>query len=282
MSEKHVDKNKNNYLKNVKSKFILKRIFDNLKKTKFLNTIRYNKTIQNKLNKDIKDYMKLYSKIKIEIIPAKNMYGKFINFPDKTPYYQIYFNDNKNEIKRTYITKDDKVTKIKIIFYNESKSFCKLFGDCICIQKLNFVKIRSERISDMSFMFSGCASLEEINFSNFNTNNAIDISYMFNACFKLKNINVSNFNTSNVNNMRYMFSMCYQLKELNLSNFNTNKVNNMSYMFSHCFSLQNLNISNFSTNEDTNKDKMFLECKELEKINCSDEFIISQFQSIMK
>ena len=54
-------------LNNVKSKFILKKIFDNIPKIKGLNIIRYNKSIQNKLNIDINLYKIEYSQIIFEI-----------------------------------------------------------------------------------------------------------------------------------------------------------------------------------------------------------------------
>ena len=67
---------------NIKSKYILKQIFDNLKINESLEIIKYNKKIQNRLNIKINDYIycsETYTKIEIEIIPKKNIYGKFIN-----------------------------------------------------------------------------------------------------------------------------------------------------------------------------------------------------------
>ncbi len=71
----------NNFLFGIISKYNLKQIFDNLKENKLLEIIRYNKNIQNKLNKKLKDFIKEYSKIVIEIIPKENTYDKFINIP---------------------------------------------------------------------------------------------------------------------------------------------------------------------------------------------------------
>ena len=48
----------NNFLKQIRSKYILKQIFDNLKENKLLEIIRYNKNIQKKLNKKLNDYIK--------------------------------------------------------------------------------------------------------------------------------------------------------------------------------------------------------------------------------
>ena len=126
---------KENTLKKIKSKYILKQIFDNLKQNKSLNIIRYNKKLKQKLNKNLKDYIKEYLKIEIEIIPKENKYGKFINY-NKNKESHIYFNDNKEEVKRKSFTKNDKVTKIKIIIEEKIKSLSKLFKGCRDIKKI--------------------------------------------------------------------------------------------------------------------------------------------------
>ena len=90
----------NNFLKHIRSKYILKQIFDNLKENKLLEIIRYNKNIQNKLNKKLIDFIKEYSKIVIEIIPKENKFGKFISIPKRyESYYHIYFMIMKKKLK---------------------------------------------------------------------------------------------------------------------------------------------------------------------------------------
>ena len=61
---------KKNLLKNIKNKYILRRLFEFLTNKKFLNIIKYNKEIQNRLNVHINDYQ-FYLKIILEIIPKK-------------------------------------------------------------------------------------------------------------------------------------------------------------------------------------------------------------------
>ena len=59
---------------NIKSKYILKKIFDNLDKNKSLKIINYNTKLQKSLDINIKDYKKfyeIYSPIEIEIVPIK-------------------------------------------------------------------------------------------------------------------------------------------------------------------------------------------------------------------
>ena len=214
--------NGNSMLIKLRNKYILIKIFDNLKENKLLNIIHYNKKYQKLMNKNIKDYEKEFSKIEIEIIPKKNKFGKFVNIFNKS--INIYFNDNNEEIKKNQIAKDDKVTKIKIIISHKIKSLSKLFQDCQCIQIINFIKFKRNNITNMSDMFSFCSSLEELNLTNFNTNNVTNMHNMFSFCSSLKELNLTSFHTDNVTNMRSMFYACSSLKELNLTNFNTNKV----------------------------------------------------------
>ena len=258
------------HLLKIKSNVILKRIFDNLQKNKFLEIIKYNKKIQNNLNLSIKEY-KEYPEIEIEIIPILKKYDYFINLnniEDKS-FYHIYFNDSKKEIKRNHLNKTDKVNKIKVIIDHKVKTLNKLFYYCKSIESINFKRFYRANIIDMSYMFCGCTCLKKINFSNFNTNNVTDMSYMFFGCSLLKELNLSNFNTNKVKNMSYMFYECTSLKELNLSNFNTNKVINMSNMFFQCSSLKQLNLSNFKTYALKNISYMFCRCSSLTELNLS-------------
>ena len=118
---------KKQILKKIRSKYIVITIFENLGQKKLLNIINYNKKYQKLMNINLKDYKNEFSKIEIEIIPKENTYGDFIKVSKNT---QIYFNDNKEEIKRNFITKDDDVAKIKIIINNKIKSLSRLFYDC--------------------------------------------------------------------------------------------------------------------------------------------------------
>ena len=263
-----IDNNPNansNILLKIRSRYILSRIFDNLNEVKCLKVILYNKNLLRRLDKNINNYKKEYFKTEIEInlIPKENqdlqlIKHQFINIEtNKESYFHIYFDDNKEEVKRNYITKDDKVSKIKVIIDSKFKSFSKLFQYCENIKKINFLKFNRTDIKDMSYMFNYCRNLEELNFLFFKTDNVIKMNNMFDTCKCLKKLNLSKFNTSNVTNMSSMFSNCTSLEELNISNFNTNKVTNMSFLFYLCTSLKELNITNFKTNNVTNMSNMF-------------------------
>ena len=105
-------------INNIKSKFILKRIFEFLAKKQKMKIIKNNNNIKNKLNITINDYKKLYEIVEIEIIPADNKFGRFINIlnDEEEDNYHIFFNDSKKEIKRTYIHESDKVKKIRVLY----------------------------------------------------------------------------------------------------------------------------------------------------------------------
>ena len=259
-----MDSYSNYKIEMISSKYITQKIFDNLHKKRALQIIKYNRKIQIKLEKDINDFKEsseLYSSIEIEIIPAKNKLGKFINIFNKQKYesyYHIYFNDSKEEMKKYSIDKNDNIKKIKIIIDYKIKSFCKLFYYCDCIQSTYFKKFFRNNIHNMSYMFFGCKSLTELNLSNFITNEVVDMNNMFARCISLKELNLYNFDTHNVTDMSFMFDGCSSLVKLNLYSFNTNNARNMSYMFSNCKYLKDLDITNFDLSNVTDKSGMFL------------------------
>ena len=198
--------------KDIKSKYILKKIFNNLMEKKSLDIIKYNKNIRERIDisiKDYKEYSEIYSSIEIELKPVNNQYGKFINFNKENEiYYHIYFNNNKEEIKRNYLNEYENVEKLKIIIDHQIKSFEGLFDFCKSMEYIYFKKFYRNNITNMRYMFYGCSSLKELNLSNFNTNNVKDMAGMFNGCSSLKELNLSNFNTNNVTNMKLMFNRC--------------------------------------------------------------------------
>ena len=147
---------------------------------------------------------------------------------------RIYFNDNKEEIKRNYLNENENVEKLKIIIDYQIKSFEGLFENCECIEYMCFKKFYRNNIDNMGHMFSGCSSLKELDLSNFNTNNVTNMRCMFGLCSSLKKLNLSNFNTNKVTDMSCMFAGCSSLEELDISNFNTINVKKMKYMFSSC------------------------------------------------
>ena len=269
---------------NIKSWYILKKIFSNIYEFKYLKIIKYSKKIQKKLNIRINDFEEAslkYSSIEIEIIPIKSKYFKFVNINNETDkkYYHIYLNNEKKEIKRNFCKEKDNVKKIIIKIDYQVKSFYKLFQNCQCIESINFKQFYRNTISDMSCMFGCCNSLKEINLSKFKTDNVTKMSDMFSWCVSLTKLNLSNFQTNKVTDMAYMFSGCRSLKELDLSNFNTNNIIDLSGMFNECSSLIKLNLSSFNTKNVVDMSYIFSGCSLLKELNLSN-FNIENIKNI--
>ena len=223
-----------NQLRKLKSDYFIQKFFGYMPKRKSLETIRYNKSIQKRININInhyKAYSEEYSSIELDIIPMKGEYGKFISINEEDKkYLHIYFNDNKKkEIERTYLDEDENVSKISIIIDYQIKSFSELFYYCECIESIKFKKFYRNNVTNMSWMFRGCSSLKELNLINFNTNNVKSMNSMFYDCSSLKVLNLNNFNINNVISMSNMFKGCsdelirnikIQFKNIRLEAFN--------------------------------------------------------------
>ena len=100
-----IQNNKKNILYNIKSKYILEKVANNLDKYILLKIINNNKYIQSKLGITIDDY-KNYSQIEFDIEIGNKNESKnyFINYDKKDKsYYHIFFNKEEIEAKRNYI-----------------------------------------------------------------------------------------------------------------------------------------------------------------------------------
>ena len=118
---------------NLKSDYFLEKLFNNLKKKRTFDILKYNKNLKKRINITINDYKKYaekYSSIEIEIKPVdNNEYGKFINIKEEKKYYHIYFTYNKEEINRDFIWKYEGMNRIiKIIINYQIKSLENLFN----------------------------------------------------------------------------------------------------------------------------------------------------------
>ena len=268
---KYINSNAN--LINIKSAYILKIIFNDLKQNRSLKIIKISKKIQNRLNITIKHYkeyskIRIFSPIEIEVIPAKKTSGHYIiNKKEKDSYYHIYFNDNKEEAKNSFFTENDNVSKIRIIIDYQVTSFYNLFNNCDYIKSIRFKKFDRNNIDNMCCMFYSCSSLEELDISNFKSDNVTDMSYMFYECSSLKHINGYSLNTKNLINANCMFNGCSSLKNLNLSMFNNKNNINMKCMLKGCSSLKELNINIFNKNFLIDMSYIFSGCTSLKKIN---------------
>ena len=162
--------NLKNQIRNTKSNLILKIVFSYIHKRKSLEIIKYNKSIQKRVNINInnyKEYSEKYSSIEIEIIPMKIKSYKLVYIKEEDEeYYHIFLNDNKEEIKNnSSVDLNDIVSKINIIIDYHVTSFYELFYECKYIESINFKKFYRNNINNMSDMFNYCP-LKELNLSN--------------------------------------------------------------------------------------------------------------------
>ena len=264
----------NRLIYNIKSDYILRYIFENLSEKRNLKIVRHNKQIQEKLEITIKDYKKYKNRIEMILIPIpiQNLIeGKniFINFNENKSFYHIYFNNSRKEEKRNYITKEDKITNIRVLLESGIKSLEGLFQGCKCIKRINCIKFKRNDITNMSKMFCDCSSLLFLDISNFITYRVTNMSHMFFDCKALMDLDIINFKTFNVYDMSNMFYGCQSLTDLNLFNFDTSKVRNMYRMFFGCKLLNFLNLSNFDTSNVINMSHMFFGCQSLRRLNIS-------------
>ena len=174
----------------------------------------------------------------------------------------------------------------KLLINNKEYDLCKyILYDKSGINKnddsftITLTKIKTEKITDLSYMFYGCDSLTSLNLQSFNTNNINNMEYMFYYCYSLTTLNLSSFNTQNVTKMLEMFRGCSSLMILNLSLFNTKNVTDMYSMFSGCFSLVSLNLSLFDA-EKANIESMFKYCYNLCSCGSSDRKIVEEYKKI--
>ena len=83
----------NNKLKKVKSDFFIQKFFGYMTERKSLETIRFNKSIQKRIDISINHYNAYFetkTSIELDIIPMKGKYGKFINIKEEEKHIFIY------------------------------------------------------------------------------------------------------------------------------------------------------------------------------------------------
>ena len=165
---------------------------------------------------------------------------------------------NLSQIEDIENLKTDNVTDMSWMFYN-----------CSSLASLDVSGFNTANVTDMRFMFCHCSGLTSLDLSGFNTANVTDMTSMFYECSNLTNLELSGFNTANVMDMTCMFYECSSLTSLDVSNFNTANVMDMRSMFSGCKSLTSLDVSGFNTANVTNMSYMFYGCSSLTSIDVS-------------
>lgn len=262
---------------NIKSKYILKQIFDNIELKTLLKIVKYSKIIQGKLEIGIKDYEDYIGTIEIEIIPplleSEKIYYTLINCQvGERRHCHIYLNDKNNPTKKYFLTQNDaNVNKIIIVIDKEVKTFHGLFSYCNGIEKINFIKFNRTDITDMNSMFYWCGNLIEADFEKFKTNNVTNMGRMFFKCGKLKSLNLNSFDTTNVVDMSQMFKDCTNLRKIEIENFKTDKLKDTTSMFKNCPALREINISKLNLKTVKHMNWMFSDISDELKIRLKNQ-----------
>ena len=185
-------------LNHVKSKYILKKIYDNVPNTKFLNIIRYNKTIQNRLDINISIYKTEYSKIIFEIsvtTPSKKEIReeiihrpRFDDFGDDDDFrvndIEDYFGPKYRvrgyESQKSDFIKIENKYKPYFHFYFDNDEREKKVNYVTSEDNISKIKIIVDyEVKALNKLFYTCSCVYEINFTKFSRNNIKDMSYMF-------------------------------------------------------------------------------------------------------
>ena len=101
----------------IRSKYILKKIFENINQRRCLQLVKYNKKIQYKINISLKDYNE-YNQIEFELYPIlyyqkENIFSDLKNINKFNGH--IYINNNKQEINYDKLSKfNENISVIKI------------------------------------------------------------------------------------------------------------------------------------------------------------------------
>ena len=177
--------------------------------------------------------------------------------------YWFYECKNMMSISGLQYLKTDNVTDMSWMFF-----------DCSGLTSLDVSSFNTANVTDMRLMFNGCSSLTNLDVKGFNTTKVkgdivenTGFSSMFSGCSSLTSLDLSSFNTANAKTLSNMFSGCSSLTSLDLSSFNTKNVERMDYMFNGCSGLMSLDLSNFNTDNVTNMVCMFSDCSGLTSLD---------------
>ena len=159
------------------------------------------------------------------------------------------------------------ITNIEYLKTDNVTNMSYMFDGCSGLTLLNVTNFKTENVTNMGYMFSNCSGLTSLDVTNFKTDNVTDMSGMFLGCGGLTSLDVTNFKTDNVTNMYAMFAICSGLNSLDVTNFKTDNVTDMGNMFDSCRGLTSLDVTNFKTDNVTNMRYMFSGCSGLTSLD---------------
>lgn len=181
----------------------------------------------------------------------------FLPMPISNGYKEISFSSFAQNLKLNSIDFTNLKTElVSDMSYMFKKSAFKI---------LNFSSLDTKNVTNMRGMFEGYSG-EEIDLAGIDTKNVTDMSDMFKNC-TAKIINIESLDTTNVTNMSGMFNGYSGGDTLDLSNFNLTNVTDLSGMF-FASNLENIQLPK-TKNRATNMSSMFSSCA-VNNINIQD------------
>ena len=194
----------------------------------------------------------------------------YVWFDNGTIYYYSHAEEiDMNEDSSSMFHKITNLTDIDFSKLNTYKvtNMSNMFRGDISLNSLALTTFDTRNVTDMRDMFNE-AYLTSIDVSNFDTSKVIYFQGMFNT-YQGEYINVSNFNTSNAIYINHMFAECNNLKTIDLSNFDTRNVESMAALFYHDYALESVNLSSFNTKKVMDLSYMFMSCGSLTSLDLS-------------
>ena len=144
------------------------------------------------------------------------------------------------------------------------------------VKSYDFTNLKTELVTNMSFMFTQNSSLETLDVSSFDTSKLVYMNSFASSCKNLKSINfngwapklitiygafwndekinnldLSNFDVSRVSNFSNIFYRNLSLSNLDISKWQPKKVDVINYMFYETRNLTSADLSGFKTFSDT-------------------------------
>ena len=152
--------------------------------------------------------------------------------------------------------------------YARPTTTARWFNDCVHLNTIiGMDHLRTDEVTDMSFMFKGCMSLEDddMDFTQFNTALVTDMKYMFEGCTGLTQLDLIGFDTHNCTNMQNMFYGCTGLTSIDLSSWETTACN-FNYMFYDCTNLETVSLGSFGVENENVCVEMFRNCSKMRNL----------------
>lgn len=147
-----------------------------------------------------------------------------------------------------------------------------LFSDCKNLRKIDISDLNASKVEDMSHMFEGCSSLQSVELPGRKPTLLRTTAQMFRNCTSLKTINLSALSgagRSTLSSTQGMFAGCSALEYADLLQFDFTHALNMSSMFSDCSSLKNVYLAGNESWGACSISGMFRNCRQLETIDLS-------------